>query len=317
MNDLVIEGFQYPENPAWSLQPDEIQGMLDRINGARRMWPLLSAMRPFVPLLRDVMCGFVEEQNHRPVGLINYGRQHDTPDWYIFNVTVLPEYRRRGIARRLVEATLDELRRREARSAVLDVVAGNDPAFNLYRELGFEAFAQSGQYHLQPHAAPGAGSPPQGYRFHRLRSLDWRTPYRFARSVTPERVTRYEPVIEARFRSPALMVLAMNLFLALGGSRTERFALYTDHDQVAAVGQYGYRTRSTGMNSAQLAIDPRHPDLAEFMLRHTFSAVSTASPGLRIELAFDDYQTALIEQAEALGCQRRYALDRMGLRLSA
>ena len=36
MNSLVMEGFQYLEHPAWSVQEEEIQGMVDRLSGAKR-----------------------------------------------------------------------------------------------------------------------------------------------------------------------------------------------------------------------------------------------------------------------------------------
>ena len=132
MNTLVMEGFQYPENPSGNVQEDEIEGMVDRVNAAKQLWPLLRIVRIFVPLFRDILCGFIDEEDGKPAGLINYMRQRNAPDWYIGNVTVLPTYRRRGIARRLVKATLDELHAREAKAAFLDVVVGNDPAFNLY-----------------------------------------------------------------------------------------------------------------------------------------------------------------------------------------
>ena len=148
MNSLVVEGFQYPENPAWSVQEDEIQGMVDQLKGAKRLWPVLRILRIFVPLFRDILCGFIDEEEGKPAGLINYMRQRNAPEWYIANVTVLPAYRRRGIARRLVEETLDELRHRKAEVAFLDVVVGNDPAFNLYKEMGFEEFTQSSEYQL-------------------------------------------------------------------------------------------------------------------------------------------------------------------------
>src|SRR5215217_3701379 len=164
MNALVIDGFKYPENPEWSVQEDDIQGMIDRVNGAKRLWPILRIMRTFMPLFRDILCGFIEEEDGKPVGLINCMRQRNAPEWYIANVTVLPAYRRRGIARRLVEATLKELRRRKAQLAFLDVVAGNDPAFNLYKELGFEPFKQSSEYHYQSNTSIAAVSLPAGYK---------------------------------------------------------------------------------------------------------------------------------------------------------
>jgi ribosomal protein S18 acetylase RimI-like enzyme len=313
MNRLVADGFQYPENPAWSVQQDEVQAMIDRLDSARRLWPLLALLRRFVPLLRDVLCGYIDEQDGRPAGLINYMRPSDTRDWYIANVTVLPAFRRRGIARRLVEATLDELRHRHARVAVLDVVTGNDPAYSLYQELGFETFADSVEYQFAEGSLVDACELPAGYQLLALSRFDWRTAFELARRVTPQRVTLYEPVIEARFRTPRLMLLVGRLFERLAGSRSGQFAVRAADRSAVAVGQYTYRTRPGGKNTVRLSIDPTHPQLAEFVLRHVLASMRRVSAGHRVELTFDDWQSALVEAAQALGCERRYGMHRMGL----
>jgi ribosomal protein S18 acetylase RimI-like enzyme len=314
MNSLVMEGFQYPENPEWSVQDDEVQGMIDRMNGAKRLWPILSLMRIFVPLFRDILCGFIDEEDDKPVGLINYMRQRNVPEWYIANVTVLPAYRRRGIARKLVDATIRELRSRKAQIAFLDVVVGNDPAFNLYKEMGFDPFTQSAEYHFQKDTPVAPKPLPQGYTLKPLSRFDWKTRFELAKRITPEHVTRYEPVTETRFRTPLIMPIFGMLFDAASGSRSERFAIYAPSDGVAGVGQYTYRTRAGGTNFTGVSIDSKHPELSEFILRYVFSAMQKASPGRRIELSFEDWASALIRCAEELGCEKRFGAHRMGLR---
>ncbi|HLO18164.1 MAG TPA: GNAT family N-acetyltransferase [Anaerolineales bacterium] len=314
MNSLVMEGFQYPENPEWSVQEDEVQDMIDRMNGAKRLWPLLRLVRTFVPLFRDILCGFIEEEDHKPVGLINYMRQRNAPEWYIANVTVLPAYRRRGIARRLVEATLEELRQRKAEVAFLDVVVGNDPAFNLYKEMGFDPFTKSSEYYFQKDIMITPMPLPEGYRLKSLSRFDWQTRFDFARRITPEHITRYEPVTEARFRIPMIMLLFGAMFEAAGGSHSERFAIYAPDEEVVSIGQYSYRTRTGGINFTKLSIDPNHQDLAEFILHYVFSTIQKVSPGHRTELSFEDWEVALIQCAEEIGCEKRWGFHHMGLR---
>lgn len=314
MTSLVVDGFQYPENPEWSVQKDEIQGMIDRINGAKRLWPILSMMRVVSPLFRDLLCGFIAEEENKPVGLINYMRQRDEPEWFIANVTVLPAYRRQGIARRLVEATLQELRNRKARVAFLDVVMGNDPAFKLYQEMGFEAFTTSSEYHYQKDVPITSLALPDGYKLQPLSRFDWQTRFALAKRITPAHVTRYEPVTEGRFRIPLIMPLFGILFETAGGVHSERFAIYSPNEQVVGVGQYSYRTRAGGLNFANISIDPNHPQLADFCLRHILAIIQNASPGRRVQLNFEDWQASLIQSAEALGCEKRFGAHRMGLR---
>jgi ribosomal-protein-alanine N-acetyltransferase len=56
---------------------------------------------------------------------------------HILNVAVHPEWRRRGIARRLVEVSLSEARRVGVGRAFLEVRRHNVAALTLYLELGF------------------------------------------------------------------------------------------------------------------------------------------------------------------------------------
>lgn len=314
MNSLVMEGFQYPENPEWSVQEDEKQGMIDRINGAKRLWPILRIMRALSPIFRDILCGFIAEEENKPAGLINYMRQRDEPEWYIANVTVLPAYRRRGMARKLVEATLDELRNREAKVAFLEVVDGNDPAFKLYHEIGFEPFTKSSQYHYQNEAAMVPFPLLEGYRLKPLSRFDWRTRFTLEKRVTPEHITHYEPVTEGRYRTPFIMPLFGILFETFGGSRSRRFTISAPNGEIVAFVQYSYRTRAGGINFVNVSIDPSRPGLAEFILSYVLSSIQKVSPGHRIELSLEDWQSSLIESAEALGFEKRFGLHRMGLR---
>lgn len=314
MNSLILEGFQYPENPTWSVQEDEIQGMVDRINGAKRLWPVIRVLRIFVPLLRDILYGFIDEQDGQPAGLINFMRQRNAPEWYIGNVTVLPAYRRRGIARRLVQATLEELQARKARVAFLDVVVGNDPAFNLYKEMGFEEYTRSSEYQFSRYSISSPEQLPPGYQLRPLSRLDWKTRFHFAQRITPAHITRYEPVTEERFRVPWILPLIGGLFASAGGSNNERFAIYDSEGKVVAIGHYSYRTREGGTNSTNVSIDPNHPELAGFILRYIFSEIQKASPRRRIEINFEDWESALIHCAEAMGCEKRFGMHRMGLR---
>ena len=49
MTELLPHAFQYPENPTWSLQEDELQSFLTFVATARRLWPLVSVLRRFSP----------------------------------------------------------------------------------------------------------------------------------------------------------------------------------------------------------------------------------------------------------------------------
>lgn len=65
---------------------------------------------------------------------------------YIFSVMVHPDYRRRGIATKLVTSALDYIRRKKKARAVLHVDSTNVSAQSIYLKLGFKAFEHSAYF---------------------------------------------------------------------------------------------------------------------------------------------------------------------------
>ncbi len=62
---------------------------------------------------------------------------HEPGCWVVEHVGTRPEYRRRGLVERLVNATLDRGRELGAKTADIGVLIGNDPAQRAYEKCGF------------------------------------------------------------------------------------------------------------------------------------------------------------------------------------
>ena len=78
-------------------------------------------------------------------------RQTAPDEREILNLAVDPAYRRRGIARRLLEHQLIEHRLRQAKvSWFLEVRESNAPAIRLYESLGFLACGRREDYYSNP-----------------------------------------------------------------------------------------------------------------------------------------------------------------------
>lgn len=69
---------------------------------------------------------------------------------HIDTVVVAPDWRRRGIGRRLFEAASDHAREAAATEIRLDVMAFNEAAGRFYRELGFEPLSHTLARPLEP-----------------------------------------------------------------------------------------------------------------------------------------------------------------------
>jgi hypothetical protein len=270
-------------------------------------------MQMFSPMLRDVMRGYIDEQYAKPVGLINFLRQRNVPEWWIGNVTVLPAYRRRGIARRLVQVTLDDLRGRRAQRAYLEVVDGNLPAFQLYKKIGFEAYAMSSLYTYDREGMVKEIPLPEGCALRSLSPFDWRARFEFSKSANPDLIKQYEPILEERFRIPVAMTLVGSLFNLFSGRKIERFIVCKSNDKkIIGYGELSYRLRPGGVNQIILRIDPAHSVPAAFMTHHAVASMQRLSPGHRIEIQLENWGDALIEVAAEVGCQKRVSFHRMG-----
>jgi ribosomal protein S18 acetylase RimI-like enzyme len=77
---------------------------------------------------------------------------------YVSSVVVDPRFRRRGFAKKLLEACHTSARKRGLRYVVLDVIDGNDTALALYRSLGYAPVGHGSLYQRTEGGEPSAPS---------------------------------------------------------------------------------------------------------------------------------------------------------------
>ena len=123
---------------------DRTLALIDRDTWSLEMTPALEPTtnkRFFGPedRLRDVL---VAELDGGVVGYLKLGAPLAGPAnrhvLQIQGLAVARGHQRRGIARRLLDAAIDEARKRRVRRLTLRVLAGNDAARKLYDSFGFE-----------------------------------------------------------------------------------------------------------------------------------------------------------------------------------
>jgi ribosomal protein S18 acetylase RimI-like enzyme len=314
--DMVTKAFQYPDHPEWGIEPDEQEQLVGMIRRMRKAWPVIHLVQLFSPALRDFIRGFVWEEGGAIVGIAMAQREGTTSMWYISAVGVLPEFRGRGIARQLVQATLDMMRERGATRVRLGVIDGNTPAQTLYNSLGLTAYGGSTRYALTPEAPVDRPELPPGYDEEQLREFDWRTRYEFDRRIVPTDIQAFEPITPARYREPLLMRVFAVLFRFVGDSREADLILRRSSDGVV-VARAGSSIvkRGKGMNSIRVRLDPAHPDLAPYLVRRTLGQVLAKSPTLRVEVFVPTWMPSVTSEAEALGFVRRTSNRAMGMKL--
>ena len=93
-------------------------------------------------------CSFLAKEETEVIGYIGMKVVLDEAD--ITNVAVLPAYRKKGIARKLLQQLLDEARQQGIYSIYLEVRDSNAAAITLYKHAGFKEVGQRKNYYDNP-----------------------------------------------------------------------------------------------------------------------------------------------------------------------
>lgn len=148
--------------------------------------------------------GFVWEEEGRVVGNASLLPVRGLPErWVLANVAVHPDYRRRGIGKRLTEACIDLACSKGARILLLQVDRDNTHAQVMYAAMGFRPIATRTTW-MGPAVRPPAswlGAPEVRPR----RDEDWQTQASLARRVYPEGLIFPYPLTAASFQPHKLL----------------------------------------------------------------------------------------------------------------
>jgi ribosomal protein S18 acetylase RimI-like enzyme len=139
LDDLLeVLGLSFSEELEVSgFDPDRAKKMVDQMFGIiGRVFLGFSKLfgKEFVKFL-------VAEVDQRLVGTAMVNNRGKVG--YISTVMVHPNYRRQGVARKLMKNALDYIQKKKMKKAVLHVVSKNVSAKNLYTELGFRKFEKT------------------------------------------------------------------------------------------------------------------------------------------------------------------------------
>jgi ribosomal protein S18 acetylase RimI-like enzyme len=107
------------------MQYDEAENLVGMLSSVARIWPVIRFFQFVLPSLRDYVRGYIWEEEDQPVGVVLLHRQGTTHTWEIVRAAVLPDYRRQGIGRQLIQTSINYMRERGGKVILLDVIVGN------------------------------------------------------------------------------------------------------------------------------------------------------------------------------------------------
>lgn len=90
-------------------------------------------------------CFFVAEHMGKVIGYIICSYVEDYG--HIVSLAVRPEYRGRGVGRKLLEKAEETLRNRGVRIIILEVAVSNKIAYSLYRKMGYRVVSTLERYY--------------------------------------------------------------------------------------------------------------------------------------------------------------------------
>ena len=99
-------------------------------------------------LHNDLSLWLVAMEEGKAAGYV--GSQTVLGETDMMNVAVSPDFRRRGIAERLITELVERLREKGSHCLTLEVRASNAPAIALYEKLGFSQVGRRPKYYRNP-----------------------------------------------------------------------------------------------------------------------------------------------------------------------
>ena len=233
-------------------------------------WPWLNWLRPVVSFFEalgmetpEQMLGYVWEENGRIVGNVTLGLSDPLRGtWLLSNVGVHPEFRRRGIARALVQTAIEQTRRHGGRYLTLQVHTENLEARALYESMSFDTLERTREYiGLSGVSVPGqlAGwqlKPPQREQWSALRAM--------TAAHLPRSLAAYKHCLGGYFQLPFQPGLLGELADLARGVRMAKWCLL--HEGEVVGGMLIQAHVSWGMHRACVYVAPAARGVPEEMM---------------------------------------------------
>ena len=238
----------------------------EQLDSARRLEPLMAVLGRFSDTFQHLFDGFVCEDQGRIVAMVVVQQAgNDKTRWTISSVGTHPDYRRRGLARQLMTHAMEHAKTHGAEVCTLYVLAENQAAYDLYRNLGFIHYDSTTELKLEGTPRVQA-KPAAGYRFRAMKIGEWQARYELAIQETPSEVQALLPVTEAQYRVSRLVQLVIPLLMRLQRLKSHPWAVEHEGQVVGYMHLYASRTAKIP-HDLKLAVVPAHrAELAEPML---------------------------------------------------
>lgn len=289
------------------------RAVLRQLRMMRFLSPLLWLAARTTPDIDSVLGGFVWIEDGKVVGTLTLNRTvADDYHWLISNVGVLPEYRRRGIARELVSAAVEDARAKGGRVVTLQVRENNSGAYRLYSDLGFRFLEKTHTLETERAAAPSVEASPIPLRA--LGRGDLEAAMTLAREVTPPAYQALVPLRRSEFLPPESSGgLGDHIYDFVRGYRVERMVV-PDGERLAALMTVRTRLRG-GVHQLDLSVNPAWRGRIETPLLTQVLSIFAHHGQRPVNVDISSQETEAVAVLQSFGFKIVTTLDRLGLPL--
>ncbi len=270
-------------------------------------------MKYIMPTLEDILSGFVWEQDGQIIGNVSVSVMNSLSGrWRISNVAVASPYRGQGIARRLMECTIDHVERRAGRAIYLQVREDNVPAVKLYRSLNFRPITAETEMYLKHVVQPDVAD---HTRVRPPRHNEGPDLYALALAATPKAEQQLAPLSQVDFDVDWFQKLSDALTAWASGQRVYRFVVDGKHGLAGYAKLTTARKRGNPHRFSLLV----HPDYAGQIETELILAVlgilHAHYAGDEVQIRLNAEKKAEIAALTALGFVKHRTLVMMELQL--
>lgn len=267
----------------------------------------LSMLAGMNDLVQGIGLGYVWIQDGRLVGNVSIYPStvpsNTGPTWIIANVAVHPDYRGHGIARRLMQASLETIRTRgKSPTVILQVEQNNVAACRLYTSLGFETdgawrhWRRSSSARIPPHGTNTA-------YITRRRRGEWRAEYALAQRIRPNGLGWQRPLHPRVFhRSPGGFLNDL-----LNMRSIERLVIHSQDERTILASLWVERAVAASSIQFTLLVDPEYQGVYGEALIHLVTRRYGGRMPLVLEHPADDLVASAILERYHFHVQRTLA----------
>ncbi len=249
----------------------------------KTLMPLIKVFSLFSKTFRYSFEGFVyENPAGELIASVNIVNLYNK--WEIGMVATHPDYRRKGLARNLVNKTIQYAKKNDAKICTLDVLAENEPAYRLYRSLGFTHYDSSTELKLSPEKLKKLTllEPifPEGYELTKMKSNkeNREAYYELALRETPEAVQTFSPVDKRSYQDSKIKHILRPIAKKIIHVSPMKWGIKRNSELVGVIDLMVSRTKRN-THRLTLIINPIHTKLiAEPMLVYALYQLKKSDP---------------------------------------